>query len=163
MEGLLSVSVGTVFWASVAFLAVLFILKKMAWGPILTSLQEREQGIANALREAERAREEMASLKSGNEQLLREAREERERIVKEAKELADKLKADIVDKANKEASSKIASASQEIESQKRAAIQELKNQVASLSVEIAERLVREKLSDSDKQHALNSELIKDLN
>ena len=64
MEGLLSVSVGTVFWASIAFIAVLLILKKMAWGPILQSLEEREQGIASALAQAEKAREEMAALKS---------------------------------------------------------------------------------------------------
>jgi len=80
MEGLLSVSVGTVFWASIAFISVLLILKKMAWGPILQTLEEREQGIANALKQAELAKEEMASLKSGNEQLLKEAREERELI-----------------------------------------------------------------------------------
>lgn len=162
MEGLLSVSVGTVFWASIAFIAVLVILKKMAWGPILQTLEEREQGIANALKQAELAKEEMASLKSGNEQLLKEAREERDRILKDAKEIGDKMRADAKERAAQDGAAILANAQREIETQKKAAIQELKNQVASLSIQIAEQLVKDKLSDAEKQNALNSKLIDEL-
>ncbi len=162
MEGLLSVSVGTVFWASIAFIAVLVILKKMAWGPILQTLEEREQGIANALKQAELAKEEMASLKSGNEQLLKDAREERDRILKEAKEIGDRMRAEAKDRAAQEGAVMLANAQREIETQKMAAIQELKNQVASLSIQIAEQLVKDKLSDAEKQNALNSKLIEEL-
>ena len=162
MEGLLSVSVGTVFWASIAFIAVLVILKKMAWGPILQTLEEREQGIANALKQAELAKEEMASLRSGNEQLLKEAREERDRILKEAKEIGDRMRVEAKDRAAQEGSAMLANAQREIETQKKAAIQELKNQVASLSIQIAEQLVKDKLSDAEKQNALNSKLIEEL-
>jgi F-type H+-transporting ATPase subunit b len=162
MEGLLSVSVGTVFWASIAFISVLLILKKMAWGPILKTLEEREQGIANALKQAELAKEEMASLKSGNEQLLKEAREERELILKEAKEMGDKMRSEAKERAVSDAAQLLANAQREIETQKKAAIEELKNQVASLSIEIAEKLVKDNLSDVEKQNALNSRLIQDL-
>jgi F-type H+-transporting ATPase subunit b len=162
MEGLLSVSVGTVFWASIAFISVLLILKKMAWGPILQTLEEREQGIANALKQAELAKEEMASLKSGNEQLLKEAREERELILKEAKEMGDKMRSESKERAAIEGTQMLANAQREIETQKKAAIEELKNQVASLSIEIAEKLVKDNLSDTEKQNALNSRLIQDL-
>ena len=162
MEGLLSVSVGTVFWASIAFIAVLVILKKMAWGPILQTLEEREQGIANALKQAELAKEEMASLKSGNEQLLKEAREERDRILKDAKEIGDKMRAEANERAAQDGAALLANAQREIETQKKAAIQELKNQVASLSIQIAEQLVKDKLSDAEKQNALNSKLIEEL-
>lgn len=162
MEGLLSVSVGTVFWASIAFIAVLVILKKMAWGPILQTLEEREQGIANALKQAELAKEEMASLKSGNEQLLKEAREERDRILKDAKEIGDKMRAEAKQRAAQDGAALLANAQREIETQKKAAIQELKNQVASLSIQIAEQLVKDKLSDAEKQNALNSKLIEEL-
>jgi F-type H+-transporting ATPase subunit b len=162
MEGLLSVSVGTVFWASIAFIAVLVILKKMAWGPILQTLEEREQGIANALKQAELAKEEMASLKSGNEQLLKEAREERDRILKDAKEIGDKMRAEAKERAAQDGAAILANAQREIETQKKAAIQELKNQVASLSIQIAEQLVKDKLSDAEKQNALNSKLIEEL-
>jgi F-type H+-transporting ATPase subunit b len=162
MEGLLSVSVGTVFWASIAFIAVLVILKKMAWGPILQTLEERERGIANALKQAELAKEEMASLKSGNEQLLKEAREERDRILKDAKEIGDKMRAEAKSRAAQDGAALLANAQREIETQKKAAIQELKNQVASLSIQIAEQLVKDKLSDAEKQNALNSKLIDEL-
>ena len=162
MEGLLSVSVGTVFWASIAFVAVILILKKMAWGPILQTLEEREQGIASALAQAEKAREEMAALKSGNDQLLKEAREERDRILKEAKEIGDKMRSEAKERAHVEGAQLISNAQREIENQKKAAIEELKNQVAALSIEIAEKLVRERLSDSEKQSALNNKLIQDL-
>jgi F-type H+-transporting ATPase subunit b len=153
--GLLSVSVGTVFWASIAFLLVLFILKKMAWGPIIASLKEREEGIANALNEAQRAREEMAKLQSSNEQLLRDAREERDALLKDARAVKDNIIGEARAKATEEATRLITAAKAEIENQKKAAITELKNQVATLSVDIAEKLVREKLTDADKQKALN--------
>jgi len=162
MGALLSVSWGTVFWATAAFLIVLFILKKYAWGPILKSLDERSQGIEHALGEAERARQEMSKLQAGNEKLLLEARNERDRIVKEAKEIGEKQKTDIVSKAQAEADRRLASALQEIDNQKKAAITELKNHVATLSIEIAEKLTREKLSDSDKQKVLNDKLISEI-
>jgi F-type H+-transporting ATPase subunit b len=162
MDGLLSVSYGTVFWATVAFLVVAFLLKKMAWGPILKSLDERSQGIENALNEAERARQEMSKLQAGNEQLLREARDERDRILVEAKALKDSIVSEARAKATEESTRIIESARQEIDNQKKAAITELKNQVATLSVDIAEKLTREKLSDSEKQKALNESLIAEI-
>jgi F-type H+-transporting ATPase subunit b len=162
-SGLLSVSIGTVAWATIAFLAVLFLLKKFAWGPILKSLDDRQASIENALNEAKNAQEEMARLKSGNEQLMREARDERDSMMRDAKEVAEKLKAEIEAKAHTNAERLIASARVEIDNQKKAAITDLKNQVANLSVGIAERLVREKLSDSDKQKALNQALASEIN
>jgi F-type H+-transporting ATPase subunit b len=162
MDGLLSVSYGTVFWATVAFLVVAFLLKKMAWGPILKSLEERSEGIENALNEAERARQEMSKLQAGNEQLLREARDERDRILAEAKALKDSIVNEARSKATEESTRIITAARVEIDNQKKAAITELKNQVASLSVDIAEKLTREKLTDSEKQKALNESLIAEI-
>jgi len=162
MDGLLSVSYGTVFWATVAFLVVAFLLKKMAWGPILKSLEERSEGIENALNEAERARQEMSKLQAGNEQLLREARDERDRILAEAKSLKDSIVGEARAKATEESTRIIEAARMEIDNQKKAAITELKNQVATLSVDIAEKLTREKLTDNEKQKALNESLIAEI-
>jgi F-type H+-transporting ATPase subunit b len=162
MDGLLSVSYGTVFWATVAFLVVAFLLKKMAWGPILKSLEERSEGIENALNEAERARQEMSKLQAGNEQLLREARDERDRILAEAKSLKDSIVGEARAKATEESNRIIEAARMEIDNQKKAAITELKNQVATLSVDIAEKLTREKLTDNEKQKALNESLIAEI-
>jgi F-type H+-transporting ATPase subunit b len=157
-SGLLAVSIGTVAWASIAFLVVLFILKKFAWGPIVKGLQDREQSIENALNEAQKAREEITKLKAGNEQLLREARDERDRMMRDAKEVAEKMKIEIESKARETADRLISSARVEIDNQKNAAITDLKNRAATLSIDIAEKLVKDKLSDPDKQKALNHAL-----
>lgn len=162
MDGLLSVSIGTVAWATISFLLVLLILRKMAWGPIVNSLKEREEGIARALNEADKAREEMARLKSGNEDLLRQAREERDQILREAKAIGDKMRSDAQQRANTEAERLITVARVEIENQKKAAIAELKNQVATLSIDIAEKIVREKLNDAERQKALNHSLTSEI-
>ena len=161
MEGLLSVSVGTIFWASVAFLCVLAILKRMAWGPILSSLKDREEGIADALRQADLAKEEMSRLQASNEDLLREARNERDRILNEAKSMADKMRNDAVGRSQEEANRITAKAKAEIENQKQAAITDLKNQVADLSVQLAEILLKDSLTEEQKQKALNHSLIKE--
>jgi F-type H+-transporting ATPase subunit b len=162
MEGLLSVSVGTVFWASVSFIIVLVLLKKLAWGPIVASLKEREEGIANALNEAERARAEMVKLQAGNEDLLRQARDERDQILKDAKLVAEKIRSEASAKTQAETDRMITAARAEIENQKKAAIAELKNSVATLSIDIAEKLVREKLTDAEKQKALNQSMAADI-
>ena len=106
MGALLTPAFGTVFWATVAFLAVLFILRKVAWGPILKALDDREASIANSLREAERAREEMAELNSDNDRLLQEARAKRDAMLKESKEIAEKLVSDAKADARDAAASK---------------------------------------------------------
>ena len=156
---LLDVSVGTVFWASLAFIIVLVLLKKMAWGPILKSLKDREESIENALNEAQKAKEEMAQLKAGNEMLLAEARDERDRILREAKEIKDEIIAEAKEKAHSEGDRILAAAREEIDNQKKAAITELKSQVAILSIEIAEKVVKESLSNDDKQKALVNNLL----
>jgi F-type H+-transporting ATPase subunit b len=159
MDALLYPAFGTVFWASIAFLAVLFILRKTAWGPILKALSEREESIANSLREAEKAREEMAELNSDNERLLQEARAKRDEMLKESKDIAAKLVSDAKADARAIATKEIESARQAIETERKAAIAELKAEVAKLSVDIAERLIKEELADSDKQKNLIDKLI----
>lgn len=159
---MLSVEIGTVAWASVAFLVVLILLKKLAWKPILKSLDERESSIQNALSSAEKAREEMAALQSENEDLLREARIERDKILKEARDAKDEIISESKGKAQEEANKITAAARENIQHEKMAAISELKNQVAQLSIEIAEKIIRERLSDSEKQKALVKDLMDDV-
>ena len=159
MGALLTPAFGTVFWATVAFLVVLFILRKVAWGPILKALNDREVSIANSLHEAERAREEMASLNSNNERLLQEARAKRDAMLKESKEIAEKLVSDAKAGARDIAAKEIESACQAIETERKAAVAELKAEVAKLSIEIAERLLKEELAGSDKQKNLVVKLL----
>lgn len=148
---LLTPSFGLIIWTLLAFGIVVFILKKYAWGPILNSLNERETNIATSLSTAEKVRNEMAQLKSENEELLIKAREERGIMLKEAKEAKDKIINDAKDQAKEEMNKIIADAQSTIETQKMAAITELKNQVGSLVIEISEKILRKELSNKDDQ------------
>ena len=159
MDALLTPAFGTVVWSTIAFLVVLFLLRKMAWGPILTALKEREESIATALNEADKARSEMSALQADNERLLQEARAERDGMLREAREMADKLVADAKGKAKEEAAREAESAREVIAIERKAAVAELKSEVAKLSVSIAEQLIRAGLADAGKQEALVSKLI----
>ena len=163
MEKLLSeFSIGLFFWQTVIFVCLIFLLKKYAWKPILDSVNEREEGIKNALLSAEKAKEEMASLQSDNEQTLKKARLERDGLLKEAREIKQKLIDDAKNEASTEAKKILIQAQETIKSEKNAAIVDLKNQVANLSVEIAEKVLKEKLSNDKSQMELVKELVKDV-
>lgn len=159
---LLDVSVGTVFWATIAFLIVMFVLKKFAWKPILDGLKAREESIENALNEARRAREEMSSLKASNEQLLREARDERDRILGEAREIKESIISEARNKAQQEAMRITRTAMEEIDVQRKAAISEMRQQMANLSLDIAEKVVRTELAKDGKQRELVNNLLNEV-
>lgn len=160
---LIKPEIGLIFWMTVSFLAVLFILGKFAWPVILKSLREREESIANALNSAQKAKEEMAALKSDNEKLIMQARAERDALLKEARDTKDAIIAESKNKAQAEANKIMAAARESINNEKNAAINELKNQVAAMSIEIAEKILRHELSNDDKQKSLMDGLMKDIN
>lgn len=159
---LLNPSIGIVFWTTIAFLILLFLLRKFAWKPILTAVNQREQRISESLKAAERAREEMEKLTSENEKLLQEAREERSKILAEAKQIKDKMINDAKDQAKEEADKIAAANRKEIENQKNAAIAELKDTAANLSLEIAEKVIRKELKEDKEQQAYVKELLSDI-
>lgn len=160
---MLSVSIGTVLWTTIAFLIVLFLLVKFAWKPILASLKDRENSIQNALDAADKAKKEMESLHADNEKLLNEARAERDAMLKEARETKNKIVTEAKDKAKEEADNIIANAREAIQNEKMAAITEMKNQVAKFSIEIAEKILKDELSAKGKQEALIENAISDIN
>lgn len=162
MGALLSPALGVVFWATIAFLVVMIILKKMAWKPILQALKDREESIDNALSAAERARNEMANLHADNERLLQEARLERDRILKEARDMRDSMVNDAKGSAQQEADRMIGSAREAIQNEKNRAVSELKNQVATLSIEIAEKLIRTQLSGDAQNQELAQKLAEEV-
>lgn len=144
---------------TLSFLVVLFILAKFAWKPILNGLKEREATIADALNEAKKAREENAHMMAKNEELMRQAREERELLLKEARDIRDKEIAEAKSKAKAEADALLARARTDIQNEKNAAITEMKNQVAELSILVAERILKEKLDSSAAQQSLVDKVI----
>ena len=145
---------GLIFWTLITFLALLFILKKFAWKPILGAVSEREQGIRDALASAAEARKEMEDLQADNERILKEARVEREAMLKEARELKNKMIDDAKQDAKLEAGKLITQAQAAIEVEKKAAISDLRSQVAKISISIAEKVVREELSNTERQEKL---------
>ncbi len=151
---MLSVSIGTVVWSSIAFLIVLFLLAKLAWKPILASIREREDSIDDALKSATKAREEMANLTKSNEALLNEARVERDAMLKDARDTKDGIITQAKASADVEYKKIVASATDTIRQEKAAAIAEIKEQVATLSIEIAEQVIREELKSDEKQKQL---------
>jgi F-type H+-transporting ATPase subunit b len=142
---------GLVFWTVITFIILLFLLRKFAWKPILGAVSDREEGIKQALASAESARKEMENLQADNERILQEARAEREAMLKEAREIREQTIAKAEAEAQEKAGKIIEKAQAAIESEKRAAMAELKNHVAGLSIEIAEKVVRQELSNKDKQ------------
>ncbi|WP_316830814.1 F0F1 ATP synthase subunit B [Pedobacter aquatilis] len=159
---LVTPSIGLVFWTSIAFICLLIILRKFAWKPILGAIHEREQSIDEALNKAELAKQEMARLTSQNQDLMQQARAERDEILKEAKTLKDNILNEAKNQAQTEGSKLIEKAKIEIENQKKAALAEVKDQVSTLSLEIAERVLRTQLDDKTKQEALVANLLKDV-
>jgi F-type H+-transporting ATPase subunit b len=149
---------GLIIWTLLAFLIVFFILKKFAWGPILTGLNQREANIADSIATAEKVKLEMAQLKNENEELLAQAREERAAMLKEAKEIKDKMINAAKDEAKVQASKIIADAHASIENQKMAAITDLKNQLGNMVVEVSEKILRRELSNKAEQETYISQL-----
>ena len=155
-------SIGLFFWQTIIFILLIFLLKKFACKPILDAVNEREEGIKNALLSAEKAKEEMASLQSDNEETLKKARSERDSLLKEAREIKQQLIDEAKNEAKNEAKKISYQAQETIQNEKNAAIVDLKNQVASLSIDIAEKVLKEKLSDDQSQMNLVKDLVKEV-
>ena len=154
-------SVGLFFWQSLLFIALILLLKKFAWGPILTAVEEREDGIKNALEAAEKAKAEMQALNADNERILAEARIERDALLKEAREIKDEIVNDAKELANTEADKILTTAKDQINNEKMKAMTELKNTVATLSIDIAEKVLRSELTDKKKQENLVANALKE--
>ncbi|MDT8412724.1 MAG: F0F1 ATP synthase subunit B [Vicingaceae bacterium] len=159
---LVTPDLGLIVWTTIVFCILLFLLAKFAWKPILNAVKQREQSIEEALNKAEDAKKEMAQLQSANEDLLKEARAERDEMLKEARTLKDKIIAEAKAKAGEDADRIIASARESIQHEKMAAVTELKNQVAVLSIEIAEKILKQELSSEAKQSSMISSVVDDI-
>jgi len=158
---LLSPNPGLIFWTAVTFVIVLLILKKIAWGPIITALEEREKGIQSSIDRAHQAKDEAESILRKNKEMLAKADAEADKIIREGKEYAEKLRADITGKAQEESKKMIASASNAIEQEKQRALDVLRNEVADLAVMGAEKIIKTVL-DADLQKKIVNTMLEDL-
>ena len=154
-------SFGLFIWQTIIFVGLVLLLKKFAWKPILDAVNEREEGIKNALLSADNARKEMQNLQSDNQRILQEARLERDALLKDAREIKDKMVADAKNEAQAQGLKMIEQAKAAIESEKNAAMAELKLQVSSLSLAIAEKVLKEELSNKEAQTKLVEKMLGD--
>lgn len=151
-----------IFWTTIIFIVFFFLLAKFAWKPILGAVKSREESINNALASADAARREMQNLTASNERILQEARMERDAMLKEAREMREKMIADSKADAHAEGARMIEQAKAAIQSEKNAAMAEIKSQVSSLSLDIAEKLLKNELSNKDSQKALVEKMLGDV-
>ncbi|MFD2100232.1 F0F1 ATP synthase subunit B [Flagellimonas iocasae] len=155
-------SLGLFFWQTLLFGLLLFLLWKFAWKPILKAVNDREEGIKNALDAADAAKKEMQNVTADSEKLLKEARAERDALLKEARELKEGIVSEAKEQAKIEGDKMIKQAQATIESEKKAAVADIKAQVANLSLEIAEKVIKEELSDTKKQQKLVDDMLGDI-
>ena len=153
-------SVGLFFWQTILFIALIFLLRKFAWKPILNAVIEREEKIEGALKAAEEAENKMKELSANNEKILADARVERENILKDGRSIKEKMIADAKSQASAEAEKIITSAKEQINIEKMKAMTEIKNQVADISIEMAEKILRTELKDTKNQKKLIEEALK---
>lgn len=159
---LVTPGLGLIFWMTLAFAVVLWILAKYAWNPILKTIKAREESIEQALQHAEQARQELRNLKATNEEMIRQAKEERENIVRETLLLKDRMIAEAKEKASEEAQLIIQKTREMLEYEKQAALVDLKNQIGLLSIDIAEKLLTRELSDKEVSRQYVEKLVNEV-
>jgi F-type H+-transporting ATPase subunit b len=163
MEKLLGeFSLGLFFWQTLLFVALLLLLKKFAWKPILDAVNERETSIKDSLSAAEKARDDMEAVQADNKRILKEARAERDALLAEAKTASIQIVNQAKEDAEAAADKITAQAQETIQNEKIVAINELKGQVASLSIDIAEKVIQTELKDKATQEQLVSQLVKEI-
>ncbi|MGM0478344.1 MAG: F0F1 ATP synthase subunit B [Bacteroidota bacterium] len=159
---LITPDIGLIFWTGLVFLLLMFVLTKFIWKPLMGAVKNREENIQEALDMAKKTKAEMQELQTKNENLLKEARVERDQMIKEAKETSNQMIEEAKGKSKVEADKIIENARASIASEKNAAITELKTQVATIALEIAEKVIREELSSDENQKQLASKLADDI-
>lgn len=155
--------IGLLFWMTLTFLILLFLLTKFAWKPIMKAVNDREVSIVDALNQAKLAKIEMEQLKSDNERIIREAKAERDSILKEAREIKDRIVGEAKDIAKLEGEKLIEQARQSIQAEKSAAMADIKTQIGALSVNIAENILKQKLNSNEAQDTLVENYLNNVN
>ncbi len=160
---LVTPGIGLIFWTSIVFILLIFLLKKFAWKPILDAVEKRSKSIEDSLNASEKAKAELTELNVEKDKIRKEALAARDALLKEATTLKTQILSDAKGQAKIEAEKILTDAREVIRNEKMAAITELKNQVAILSLDIAEKIVKEQLTSSEKQKALVDNLVKEVN
>ena len=160
---LVTPAIGLIFWTTVVFTLLVLLLKKFAWKPILSAVDERNKSIKDSLAQAEKARSEMSELTANNEKIIAQAKVDRDMILKGARDMKNEIISEAKNKASKEADKIVSTAKEQISNEKMKAMTELKNHVADLSIDMAEKILKLELSDASKQKELITKALNDSN
>ncbi len=163
MDGLLTPEPGLVIWSGLTFLVVLALLTKFAWKPLLSMLKEREDEITSSLEKAKEARQEYERIEAQKAQMLAESRAERDAILKEARAKVDAMLDEAKRRSQVEGDKLIQQTRAQIEREKAAAIDDLKRQVATLSVQIAGKIIEDDLKADNRQEQLIEKYLQESN
>jgi len=156
---LLKPELGLIFWSIIIVLGVFIILRKYAWRPILFALEEREIGISKAIEQANKAKLEMAQLQTNQQDLLNEAREERSKLLRESRDLGDTIIMKAREKATLEGNRIVSDFREQIQNEQKAAIIAIKNEIGTLSVLMAEQILKKELANKEEQIAYIQRLV----
>jgi F-type H+-transporting ATPase subunit b len=157
---LVTPAIGLMFWTCIIFTLLIILLRKFAWKPILTAVDDRNEQINSALKAADKARLEIENLNNDNERILLEAKSERDQLLKEARDIKDNIINEAKEKASNEAENILTAAKSQIENEKMKAITELKNSVAVLSIDIAEKVLKNELKEKSNQEDFINSILK---
>ena len=149
---------GLFFWTIAVFLVLLFLLKKFAWGPLLTALEERQAGIRKSLDDADRAKRELADVQTKASALIGKARMEADAILSEARTDSVKIREELRDLAQQQAQAITRNAQQQIQLERDRTISELRREAVDLSVMIASKLIRRNLTKEDNAALIDDAL-----
>jgi len=155
---LLDVNPGLIIWTIVTFLILLFILKKVAWKPILSALDQREKDIKDSLEKAEKAKEDAQKILDENQATLAKAEEESKKIIEQSRSYAENLKEQMLKESKKQAKKLVEDAAEEIDRRKDSAFEELKDQIAKIAVNAAEKIMKQNLDADKNKHIVDSYL-----
>lgn len=154
LPSILTPDLGLLFWMLLAFLIVFLLMKKFGFPIIIQMVEERKNYIDESLQKAHEANQRLAGIQKEGEQLLAEARQRQAEILKQAKETSDSIVAEARKKAEAEGAKLLEDAKAQIAVEKENALRDIRQTVATLSVGIAEKVMRQKLSDNTEQQQL---------
>jgi len=160
LPGMVQVQGGTLFWSILVFLFLLIVLKKVAWGPIISALESREKEIKDALDAAATAKEDAEQATSAYEKIKQEAHAEAQAILSEAKTVKEKMISDAVEEAKKKADQETEAALQSINAEREKAVKEIKTAAVDLSIKAASKLIEKNLDSNDNRKLVNDAIDK---
>lgn len=163
LASLITPSFGLLFWMLIGFSILVFILAKYAWPVITQSIAKREEYIETQLAEAEKIKNEMTNLSKKHDEMMAKTKAERDKILADARKISEKMYEEAKMKANEETAAMLEEAKKSIDFEKMKAITDIKNEIANLSIDIAEKVLRNELSDKDKQNQLIENWMKEFN